>query len=647
MIGRYIVKYGMLVVMCFAFNVDVLAKKKPSLKRADKYYKNTEYTKAAEEYKRLDRGSRNTDAYVYLQLANCYDKLDRVIEASTYYGKAIAKDKDIDPEVLYRYAKILQKSGRYEVARDMMDDFSELKPTDSRAKDFLQDPDAYYNLSKLKERFSYQESGMNDRYYDDFGALMTSNDTIYFVSNRTKQEKKIARKLFEVRDKYKRLPNYDIYQAEFKSPSDPIFKATRLKGTINKRFNDGRATLAPDGERIFFASESYRHRRFRKNPIVKSRDRIMNLFVAQRKGTKWRKVKKLPFTKPHYTYQSPAMSADGKYLYFASNMEGSHGELDIWRVELLEDEDYGEPENLGSVINSGTINDDPFVSEENILYFSSDRWGGFGGMDIYMVDLDSKNAKPINVGPPINTALDDYSFSFYPSKNIGFFSSNRIGRNDIYKVLPVCKRDVEITVKNKKFDKVIPNALVQFTNSKRMTEAEAVTREDGKVEGYITCGETYKVEINHADYINEELEVSIGKDQERESIVVYLRPLEELMIEEDRITLAPIHFAFDQKEITLESKHELDKLVKVMKRYPTMRVKVASHTDSKGKAEYNLKLSENRAQATVEYLVSQGVAEDRLEYEGYGSKDLKIKCNPCDEAQDAQNRRSEFLILNK
>ncbi|MEC4113853.1 OmpA family protein [Myroides pelagicus] len=637
----------LLLLMSLLMSSNVLAKGKPSLKKADKYYKNTEYSKAAEEYKRLERGSRHTDPYIYQQLAICYDKLDRVIEASTYYGKAIAKMEKQDPELIYSYAKVLQKSGRYEVARDMMDDFTELVPNDSRARDFAKNPDAYYELSKLKEYFGYQESGMNDRYYDTFGALMTKNDTIYFVSNRTKQENKFARKLFEVRDRYKRMPNYDIYQATFTAVKEPIFKSTRLLGTINKRFNDGRAVASLDGERMFFASESYRYRRFRKNPIVKKRDRMMSLFVAKRKGTKWRKVKKLPFTRPQYMYTSPSISPDGKYLYFASDMEGSHGVLDIWRVALLEDEDYGEPENLGAIINSGTINEDPFLSEDNVLYFTSDRWGGFGGKDIYMVDMNTPNAKPVNVGQPINTALDDYAFSYYPSKGIGFFSSNRIGRNDIYKVTPSCKRDVKVIVKNKKFNKPVSNALVKFSNSKRRIEDEAVTDDKGVLEGYVTCAELYKVVVSHPDYLDEELEVKVSKDEEVETLIAYLRPLEELMIEEDRITLEPIHFAFDQKEITIASKFELDKLVKLMKRYPTMRIKVNSHTDSKGNPDYNLKLSQNRADATVEYLVSQGITKDRLESEGYGDKMLKIQCAPCDEAQDAQNRRSEFLILSR
>lgn len=640
---KYLGKYFLLLLVAL-FSTSAIGQGKPSLKKADKYFEKNYYEEAAKQYKRLERGKR-TDPYIYLQLAACYQKLDRVIEASKYYGKAIAASPQVDAQIYYQYAKILQKSGRYEVARDMMDDFSALVPNDSKAKDFLRNPDAYYDLYKLPELFYFAEIGFNDRFYDDYGAVLNSNDTLYFISNRTKHEKKIPRKLFEVKDKTKGRPNYDIYQASFKTPLEPIFMATRLKGTINKRFNDGTVVQVPGQKTMYFSSDSYRYRRYRKIKEVKKRDGISNLFVAQLKNKKWRKVKKLPFTQGQYTYRSPALSADGQYLYFASNMPGSYGELDLWKVALLQDNEYGEPENLGPVINSGTINDYPFVDQDGVLYFSSDRWGGYGGMDIYKYDERQSNAQVINLGAPLNTAMDEYAFSFYPDKKAGLFSSNRIGRNDIYKALPVCEVEMQIKVVNKKFNQPVAYAQVEYINSRRNLEAEKLTNAQGIANAFIVCTGKMKISVSHPDYLDQVIEFDLPDDPSKEALVVELVPLEELLIEQDRVVLDAIHFAFDQKEITLESKFELDKLVKVMKRYTDMRIKVASHTDSKGRAAYNLKLSQERAHATVEYLISKGIAPERLEYQGYGSEQLKIKCSPCDPAQDAQNRRSEFIIL--
>lgn len=629
------------------FSVSMQAKRKPSLKLADKYYNNKEYSKAAKEYKRLERG-RRTDNYIYLQLADCYQELNRDIEASKYYGKAISKDPKVDPEIYYKYAKILQKSGRYEVARDMMDDYAGFKPNDSKARDFLKNPDAYYDLYKLPEDFMFAETGFNDRQFQDFGAVLIPGDTLFFVSNQTKFEKKIPRKLFEARTPSKREPNFDIYMAQYKDAKEPIFISTRLKGKINKRFNDGPLIKSVIGDQVIFTSDSYRFRHYRRIKKVKQRDGIKNLFSATKKKTKYGKIRKLPFTTGEFTYQNAAISPDSTYLYFASNQTGSHGELDIWRVPILDQGiDYGEPENLGPVVNSGTRNDFPFISQDNVLYFASDRWGGFGGMDIYSYDLKNPNAKVVNLGAPLNTPRDEFAFSFYPDRNIGFVSTNRIGRTDIYKVFPVCEVPVEVIVKSKTLSMPVYGAKLQYTNSVRKELLPSFTDKNGSSKRPLNCQGSFTLKVSHDDFLEQEVKVVVKKGQTSMQIVVELVPFEDLVIEDSHIELADINFAFDQKEITLESKKELDKLVKVLKRYPNMIIQINSHTDSKGKESYNLKLSKDRAKATVEYLISQGIESDRLHHQGFGSSKPKVQCDPCSEMQDAINRRSEFIILSK
>ncbi|GAQ15844.1 outer membrane lipoprotein omp16 precursor [Myroides odoratimimus] len=636
-----------LMVLLCSLSITVQAKKKPSLKRADKYYKNTEYAKAADEYKRLILGRRTAD-YIYLQLADCYDRLNQDIEASRYYGKAIAQnDSTLKPDIYYKYAKVMEKNGRYEAAKDMMQQFVRRAPQDARAKDFLAKPDAHKDLVDRYPTYMFQESGLNHLEYDDFGAWLNPGDTLYFASNRTKHEKKIPRKIFEVRDKWQRKPNFDLYTAEFKGKDEPIKGVTRIKGRVNRRFNDGPSVISANGQRIYFASEAYRNRKFRKNDNVKHRDHLMSLFYAKKKKKKWKRVKPLRFTRAGFMYTSPALSPDGKFLYFASNMPGSYGELDIWRVALLEDDEFGKPENLGPVINSGTRNDYPFVSSDNKLYFSSDRWGGYGGMDVYVSDLNNLSNAPTNLGEPINTAKNDFAFSFYPDKNMGLFSSDRIGRTDIYKAFPLCFVEFRTMLKNKSFNTPVADAKVEFINTRRRVEDHGVSNRSGMARGEVKCSETYKIKVSHPDYLDEIIDITVNAEEGVQEIDVFLRPLEELVIGKDKIELGDIQFAFNQTEITENSKIELDKLVKVMKRYPSMRVKINSHSDSKGNPAYNLKLSNDRAKATLDYIVSQGIESSRLESQGYGSQELKVECEPCSEWEDAQNRRSEFIILQR
>ncbi|WP_121965166.1 OmpA family protein [Myroides sp. N17-2] len=636
-----------LMVLLCSLSITVQAKKKPSLKRADKYYKNTEYTKAAEEYKRLLNGKRTAN-YIYLQLADCYDRLHKDIDASRYYGKAIDQnDSTLKPEVYYKYAKVMERNGRYETAKDMMQQFTSKAPTDSRAKDFLAKPDAHKALKDREPNYMFQESGLNDFQYDDYGAWLSPGDTLYFVSNRTKQEKKWMRKIFEVRDKWERKPNFDLYTAEFKDKYEPIKGVARIKGRVNRRFNDGTTVLSKDGKRMYFASEAYRNRKFRRNDKVKQRDHLMSLFYAQKKKDKWKKIKPMRFTRAGYMYTNPAVSPDGKFLYFASNMPGSYGELDIWRTPILEDDEFGTPENLGSTINSGTRNDYPFIASDNKMYFASDRWGGYGGMDVYVVDLSNTVSTPANLGEPINTAKNDFAFSYYPAKEMGLFSSDRIGRTDIYKAFPLCFVEFRTMLKSKGFNQPVADAKVEFINTRRIVEDKGVSSRSGMARGEIKCKETYKVKISHPDYLDELIDITANAEAGVQTIDVLLRPLDELVIGKDKIELGDIQFAFNQTEITENSKFELDKLVKVMKRYPAMRIKINSHSDSKGSPAYNLKLSNERAKATLEYIVSQGIENSRLESQGYGSQELKVECAPCTEWEDAQNRRSEFIILQR
>lgn len=635
-----------MVLLC-SLSITVQAKKKPSLKRADKYYKNTEYTKAVEEYKRLLNGKRTAN-YIYLQLADCYDRLHVDIEASRYYGKAIDQnDSTLKPEIYYKYAKVMERNGRYETAKDMMQQFTSKAPADSRAKDFLAKPDAHKALKDREPNYMFQESGLNDLEYGDYGAWLSPGDTLYFVSNRTKQEKKWMRKVFEVRDKWERKPNFDLYTAEFKDKYEPIKGVARIKGRVNRRFNDGTAVLSKDGKRMYFASEAYRNRKFRRNDNVKNRDHLMSLFYAQKKKDKWKKIKPMRFTRAGYMYTNPAVSLDGKFLYFASNMPGSYGELDIWRTAILEDDEFGTPENLGPTINSGTRNDYPFIASDNKMYFTSDRWGGYGGMDVYVVDLNNTASMPTNLGEPINTAKNDFAFSYYPVKEMGLFSSDRIGRTDIYKAFPLCFVEFRTMLKSKGFNQPVADAKVEFINTRRIVEDKGVSSRSGMARGEIKCKETYKVKISHPDYLDEIIDITANAEAGVQTIDVLLRPLEELVIGKDKIELGDIQFAFNQTEITENSKLELDKLVKIMKRYPAMRIKINAHSDSKGNPAYNLKLSNERAKATLEYIVSQGIENSRLESQGYGSQELKVACAPCTEWEDAQNRRSEFIILER
>jgi outer membrane protein OmpA-like peptidoglycan-associated protein len=325
-------------------------------------------------------------------------------------------------------------------------------------------------------------------------------------------------------------------------------------------------------------------------------------------------------------------------------MPGGFGESDIWKVSV-DANGYGKPQNLGATINTSDKENFPFITEDNVLYFSSRGKQGLGGFDVFKIDLNT-NEGIQNVGKPVNSEFDDFSFSFNKTLNVGYFSSNRKGSDAIYTAVPVCFAQAIVVVKNKKTGALLPNATVAISDHKGNTIATKQTDSEGKVLYDISCQTEYSIIVSASNFdpaTNLIDPIKVGKKE----IEVSLAPTE-VIITDKEVVLNNVYFEFNKSNITAQGAAELDKLVRVMKENPLMAIFVKSHTDSKGSDDYNLVLSEQRAQATVQYLISKGISGAKLTGKGYGSTEQKIKCGTnCTEEEDAQNRRSEFLIVKK
>lgn len=610
-------------------------KMKTPLELADEHYKNYEFVDAAAAYQKMVRGVK-TDNYIHLQLADCYYNVFNTVEAAKYYGKAIEKDPTLDSEIYYRYAQMLKASGRYDTSNEIMKKFAQMAPDDQRAIAFQRDPDYIPRLRSQEELFTFEDTGINDLRGSDFGAFLTAHDTLYFTSNRAGKGKTYG---------WDDQPYLDLYRAKYKNANDPLTDVEAVS-EINTQYHDGPATVSADGKTMFFATESFREGNYVNNKKKRIKLGKVSLFRATKKGDKWSNIEAVPFNGKDYSVSNPSLSADGKTLYFASDMPGTSGGMDIWKVAVHEDGSYGVPLNMGGQVNTEGRESFPFISADNKLYFASDARKGFGGLDIYVVDLEIPQAEPKNLGAPINTAKDDFSFSFYPSKNIGFFSTNRVGRDDIYKAIPVCNTEMYVTVTNEKTGEVLEGVKVDiFDDYKNLIETkESDSR--GIVEYVVDCNKFFNLQVSKEDFESKVIEVPLHKGG-RQKIDVTLRPIEVIILTEE-ILLGDIYFEFNRSNITREGAFELDKLVQVMKRHPNMRIKIKSHTDSRGSDIYNLKLSQQRATTTKQYILSKGIDAYRLESEGYGESSPKIDCGDnCTEEEFAINRRSEFIILKK
>ena len=597
---------------------------------AGKLFAKFEYMDGAKEYLKL---SNKKDAYVYKQLAESYYNLFNSKEAIKWYEKLTAL-KEQDAETYYRYAQMLKVEGRYEEANAQMKKFAAKAPKDQRAVLFNQDPDYIPQLKSDSKLYDVKMLDINDNKYADFSGVLTDDNTFYFTSTRN-----TARRTYGRNEE----PYQDIYTSTYND--NGTFSEPVPLSEINSQWHDGPVAITADGKTMYFASESFKEGKFEKD-TPGQRTGLIYLFKATKTDGKWGNVQALPFNDKKWSTGNPTVSKDGKWLYFASNRDGSMGgSTDIWRAEIKAGNTYGKPENLGPKVNTEGRENFPFITDDNKLYFASEGRKGLGGMDIFVIDL-AKNGDAVNLGVPINSPKDDFGFSFNKTKNVGFFSSNKAGTDDLYLASPICGVEAIVEVRDSKTKEPLANARVSILDERNNVIQTSTADAAGKVTYSIDCDRAYVIQASKDGYIQNTFPVDKTKGGST-NVTADLVPVETLIVG-DVINLNEIYFEFDKSNITPEGAAELDKLVSILKSRPTMVVMAKAHTDNRGSAEYNLSLSDRRARAMMQYVLSKGIDENRMSGKGYGESEPKFDCGEnCSEEQHAANRRIEFLIVKK
>jgi outer membrane protein OmpA-like peptidoglycan-associated protein/tetratricopeptide (TPR) repeat protein len=599
--------------------------------KADKLFETYQYVAAIEEYQKLAE-SKNANEYIYTQLAESYYNVFDSENASKWYAKAV-KGK-AEAETYYRYAQTLKTLGKYQEANKQMDVFAKMMPKDERAKEHLANPNYIPSLTNNAKLFDVAETNIKSKgQQSDFGAVLTNDNTLYFASTRNSSNKT---------DKWNDQPYLDIYKTT--REANGSFSEPSPVKELNTPYHDGPLTLSSDGNTLFFARDGHSEGNYEKNKKANIKVGQQGIYKATKVDGKWSNVEALPINSTSYSVTNPSLSKDGKTLYFASNRPGGLGESDIWKI-TVEANNYGKPENLGASVNTAGRENFPFITDDNVLYFASAGRQGIGGYDVFKINLNTAEQAQ-NIGKPVNSEKDDFSFSFNKNANIGYFSSNRNGSDAIFAATPVCKAEAVIVVTNSKTKAVLANASVAILDGKGNVIETKPTNSQGKVSYDVECNMGYGLKVSAQNFESNSAAVKASKGGET-LVEVALDPTT-VIITDTEVILNPIYFEYDKSNITAQGAVELDKLVKVLKDNLMMVIFVKSHTDSKGSAAYNLNLSEKRAQSTVQYLISKGIPNGRLSGKGFGSEEQKVKCGTnCTPEQDAQNRRSEFLIVKK
>ncbi len=606
------------------------------LKKADKYYGRLQYVKAAKTYEKIVSNGK-ADDYVYKKLADTYFNIFDSKNAEKYYAKIA--DKTDNPEVYYRYAQMLKANGKYEESIPWMEKFSKMKPADHRAIKFRENPKYLPKiLERGKDKFVVNPLPDVNTEYADFGAKPFGKK-LYFVSARD------AKKKYS----WDEQPFLDIYQADY--IDGVVSNIEKVPGKVNTKYHEGSFSFDPKGKVVYFTRNNYLEGEYKTDSTKVNR---LKLFSAKvNKDGSWTNIKELPFNSDNYSVADPAVSPDGKRLYFSSDMPGTLGQSDIYYVDIKHNNKFGKPVNLGANINTEGRENFPFISKKGDLYFSSDGQLGLGGLDVFVCkNVDGKFARPRNLGVPLNSGKDDFGFYINDDTKNGFTSSNRdaqrMGDDNIYSVQnikPICDVLISTDVIDAKTNKPLSNASVTLTDKNGNPIKTKLTDNDGHVDFLIECNKDVVVEGRAEEYESKKSNVN-ATDDEQVDVKLALNPIEKIITPVE-IVLNPIYFDFDKWNIRRDAAFELDKVVEAMKKYPELKIHIVSHTDKRGSETYNQKLSEKRAKSTMEYIVSKGIDASRLTAEGKGELEPAVKCNRCTKDQYQMNRRSEFLIVKE
>lgn len=619
-------------------------------KKAMKSFRLGKYENVIDYYKGV-AGKQPNNSKANYYIAESYRLSNRIKEAEPFYAKAGGKGVNADSVKLY-YAKSLQANAKYEEARNVLEtldsDTKDEKMKDRARKEL----DGLNYLDKLAQKKSYYKIKNLEAINTPFTeyAPVYSNNELYFTSSRSNA------RIYEATG----TPFTDLYKAETNGANVNVNTITPLPSFINEsNINEGCVTFTPDGKTMVFAKGNSGKRKGTSD---------VDLYLSRFRNGQWSEPTPININQPDAWESTPAMSPDGRTLYFSSNRKGGFGGLDIYSAQMDGRGRFGKVRNLGPEINTAGAELFPYVSENGKLYFSSDGQPGYGMLDIFVVNRANGKTVVENLGQPVNSPADDFGIFLFKADR-GFFTSNRDGGkgdDDIYtfinedpnlRVVNYFLQGITYMIRKDSTREILPNTKVSLLGQDGDVMQDFVTGNDGKFlfrvyenENYSLLGETDGFITKRQAY------TTIGKSVPLESLKELITniTLDTILVldrkERNKIfVLENIYFGYDSADIRRDAARELDKLVVLLNDNSDLRIEMGSHTDSVASEAYNIQLSQRRAESTVNYLIRKGIDPARLVAKGYGeSKPIARNTNPDGSDNPAgrqRNRRTEFKIL--
>lgn len=652
-------KKAVYIIVCLLLTAVAAGCRTPKLSEADAQFQRGEYYDASVTYKKVYNKLRKKEerpqrGEVAFKMGRCYRLLNMSARASAAFQNALRYEYP-DSTTHFMLAQALHADGKYAAALRSYDKYLEFCPDDSLAINCADGCRTAQEIRARGSRYVVKQAKLFNSRRADFCPMYLGADCdqIYYTSTT---EKATGDKKSEITG----MKNADVFFSK-KNEKGEWERPEPVEGELNTEFDEGIVAFSPDAQTMYLTKA----RRELNAPTS------VEIYTSTRSDAKWSAPVKFEITADTLsTFGHPAVSPDGEYLYFVSDMPGGYGGKDIWRISLKERQ--GSLVNLGPDINTEGNDDFPYVRSDGSLYFSSDGHPGMGGLDIFRATTVGDPAdlrwKVENMGFPINSAGDDFGITFGKGED-GFFSSNRGDARGYDHIYSFEYDPVRITIEGLVMDKdeePVKNAIIRIVGNDGSNQKE-VARNDGSFSFALQRGVKYVMLAGAKGYLNQKQEFASDSTMEDANYwVEFILP----SISKPSV-VENIFYDYDKADLRPESKTALNELIAVLHDNPNVTIEMASHTDRWGSDAYNINLSERRAKSVVDYLVENGISRDRLQPHGYGKSRpktvtkriarlypqfkegdilteefIKTLSEEDQQAADQINRRTEFSVLS-
>lgn len=599
-----------LIIICATVLITASCGADHFMKKGEKYLALGEYYDAAAEFKTAynktspkDKDKRGERA---LKLAGCYDRINSTQKAIAAYRNAIRYNK-ADVNTHLAFARILMKNGSYKEAAKEFQMVLDSLPDNELAKSGLLSAQTAQEEKNAGSRYIVKKMDVFNSRRADYSPMLFGDeyDQLYFTSTRNEAEGDELSGITGTKAG-------DIFVSQ-KDDKGKWGKPEAIVSGLNTEFDEGACCFTPDQSQMYLTQCT-------TDPNY---PRYATIVTSNRSDAAWSKASPLEVTRDTLSsYAHPAISPDGQWLYFTSDMPGGKGGCDIWRVRITTN-GLGGVENLGEPINTPGNEMFPTFRPNGDLYFSSDGHKGLGGLDIYIAKVDKSTKKFVleHPGYPLNSQGDDFGMTFEGPHNRGYFSSNRGDGRGWDHIYSFEKPEIIQTVKGWVYEMdgyELPDALVYMVGSDG-TNLKLSVKGDGSFTQVINPNVDYMMLATCKGFLNHKEELRVKPVTESEEYVLQF-PLASIRVP---VLIDNIFYDFDKYSLRPESTKALDELIKLLNENPNVTIELSAHCDYKGSAEYNKTLSQKRAEAVVNYLIQHGIAKDRLSPVGYGKEKPK------------------------